>query len=90
MPMYSVIEYSSNCSETTRNLWLYCKDEATSFSGGIANDVNSKSFTYKAKLLGNTETQPNRNHVNGIQKNWSNSLLLKYLSNLNITRNAIN
>ena len=90
MPMYSVIEYSSNCSEATRSLWLYCKDEATNFSGGIANDVNSKSFTYKAKLLGNTETQPNPNHVNGIQKNWSNSLLLKYLSNLNITRNAIN
>ena len=66
--MYSVIEYSSNCSEATRSLWLYCKDEATNFSGGIANDVNSKSFTYKAKLLGNTETQLNPNHVNGIQE----------------------
>ena len=88
--MYSVLEYSSNCSKATRSLWFYCKDEANDFNGGIANDVNSKSFTYKAKLLGNTETQPNRNHVNGIQKYLSNSLLLKYLSNLNITRNAIN
>ena len=23
MPMYNLIEYSSNCSETTGRLWLY-------------------------------------------------------------------
>ena len=26
MPMYNLIEYSSNCSETTGNLWFYSKD----------------------------------------------------------------
>ena len=29
MPMYNLIEYSSNNSETTGNLWFYSKDEAT-------------------------------------------------------------
>ena len=29
MPMYSLIEYCSNYSETTKNLWVYSKDEAT-------------------------------------------------------------
>ena len=31
MPMYNLIEYSSNYSETTGSLWLYSKDEATNF-----------------------------------------------------------
>ena len=29
MPMYRLIEYCSNYSETTKNLWVYSKDEAT-------------------------------------------------------------
>ena len=29
MSMYNIIEYSSNYSETTQNLWFYSKDEAT-------------------------------------------------------------
>ena len=29
MPMYNLLEYSSNYSETTRSLWFYSKDEAT-------------------------------------------------------------
>ena len=32
MPMYNLIEYSSNYSETTGSLWFYSKDEATSFN----------------------------------------------------------
>ena len=27
MPMYNLIEYSNNCSKTSRILWQYCKDE---------------------------------------------------------------
>ena len=30
-PMYNLIEYSSNYSETTGSLWFYSKDEATNF-----------------------------------------------------------
>ena len=40
MPMYNLIEYSSNCSETTGSLWLNSKDEATNFDADIANDNN--------------------------------------------------
>ena len=29
MPMYNLLEYSSNYSEATRSLWFYSKDEAT-------------------------------------------------------------
>ena len=35
---------------------------------------------YKAKLLGNTVAQPNPNHVNGILKNTTTAVSLKYLS----------
>ena len=52
MPMYNLIEYSSNYSETTASLWFYSKDEATGFKADIANDNNFKSFKCKAKLLG--------------------------------------
>ena len=38
MPMYNLIEYSSNYSETTGSLWFYSKDEATNFNNYIANN----------------------------------------------------
>ena len=53
MPMYNLIEYSSNYSETTGSLWFYSKEE-TNFNGDLANTNNSKSLMYKAKLLENT------------------------------------
>ena len=46
MPMYSVIEYSSNYSEPTRSLWFYSDDEATDSDCHIDNDGNFKSFKY--------------------------------------------
>ena len=63
--MHSLIEYSSNYSETTGNLWFYSRDEAASFNNNIANTNNFKSFKYKAKLLGNTVAQPAANAANG-------------------------
>ena len=51
MPMYNLIEYSSNYSEITGSLCFYSKDEVTDFNEDIANDNNFKSFKYKAKLL---------------------------------------
>ena len=44
MPMYNLIEYSSNYSETTGSLWFYFKDEATNFNADITNTNNFKSF----------------------------------------------
>ena len=58
MPMYSLIEYSLNYSETTGSLWFSSKDEATNLNADITNDNNFKSFRYKTKLLGNTIAQP--------------------------------
>ena len=82
MPMYNSIEYSSNYCESVGSVWLYSKDEATNFDAVIADDTNFQSFKYKAKLLGNTVAQPNPNHANGILKNATVAVLLKYLSNL--------
>ena len=44
IPMYNLIEYSPNYSETTGSLQFYSKDT------GIANNNNFKFFEYKAKL----------------------------------------
>ena len=81
MPMYSVIEYSSNYSKT-KILWFYSTDEATTFDAGIANIDEFKIFKYKVKLLGNTVAYPTPNAVNGILTNAVIAVPLKYLSNL--------
>ena len=44
MPVYNLIEYSSNYSETTGSIWFYSKDEETNFNADIANDSNFKPF----------------------------------------------
>ena len=55
MPMYNLMEYSSNYSETTGSLWFYSKDNAINTANADnANDDDFKSFKYKAELLGNT------------------------------------
>ena len=46
MPMYNLIEYGSNYSETTTSLWFYSRDEANNFNNNI---VNTNSC--KAKIL---------------------------------------
>ena len=75
--MYNLIEYSSNYSETTGSLWFYSKDEATNFNVDIANSNNFKTFVYKDKLLEDTEGGGD----NGIFKNATVAVPLKYLSN---------
>ena len=80
IPMYNLIEYSSNYSETTGSLRFYSKTEAFNFNSNIANYIYFKSFEYKAKLLENTEAQT-ANAANGILKNAAIAVPLKYLSN---------
>ena len=77
MPMYNLIKYSSNYSETTESLWFYSKDEATNFSNDMANDDSFKSFKYKAISLEKTVADRN----NGILKNATIVEPLKYISN---------
>ena len=40
MPMYNLIEYSSNCSDITCSLWFSSKDEETNFNTNIADNNN--------------------------------------------------
>ena len=78
--MYSLIEYSSNYSETIGSLWFYFKDQATDFKANISVTDNFKSLKYKDKLLGNKEDRDD-NAANGILKNAIIAVSLKYLSN---------
>ena len=77
MPIYNLIEYSLNYSETAGSLWFYYKDEAINVNADITNTNNFKSIKDKAKLLGTTEA----NNANGILKNATIAVPLKYLSN---------
>ena len=52
MPMYNLLECSSNYSDTT--VWSYSKNGANSFNANIANTDAFNFSKYKAKLLGNT------------------------------------
>ena len=76
MTIYKVIEYSSNYSETTGNLWFYFKNEAANFNADIGDTDDFKSFKYKAKLLGNTAVHG----ANRILRNATIAVSLKYLS----------
>ena len=81
MPMYNLIEYSSNYCETTVSLWFYSNNEVNDFHNNIANTNYFKSFKYKPILLGNTVAQRNPNQPNGILKNATIAVPLKHLSN---------
>ena len=81
MPMYDLLEYSSNYFDTTGSLWFYSKDEATRFNGDIENNFTFKSFMYKSKLLEEAVAQPEPDYDNGFLKNAAVAVPLKYLSN---------
>ena len=53
MPMYNLIEYSDNYSDTSGSLWQYKRDEIIN-NADVTNDNNDPSFKYKAKLIGDT------------------------------------
>ena len=69
MLMYNLLEYSENYSMTSRNLWNYYRDEINNdesetnrFRNRLNNNktIRSKSFEYKAKLIGST---PGNNNI---------------------------
>ena len=68
MPMYDMLQNSSNHYETIGSLWFYSKYEATNFNNDIANNNNFKYFKFKSKLLENKLSQPDSNQANRIQK----------------------
>ena len=72
MPMYNLIEYSDNYSDTSGSLWDFKRDEIVN-NADVTNDNNAPSFKYKASIIGNTEN-------NGTKNGVKLAALLKYLS----------
>ena len=73
MPMYNLIEYSDNYSDTSGSLWQFKRDEIIN-NADVTNDNNAPSFKYKASLIGNTGDDGTKNGV-------KIAVPLKYLSN---------
>ena len=77
MPMYNWNEYSDNYSEASESLSLFKRDEVPANNTNLSVD-NSKSFKYKARLVGKAVNADNRNNF---VKNTEIVVPLNYLSN---------
>ena len=53
MPMYNLIEYSDNYSDSSGSLWDFKRVEIAN-NENVTNDDNAASFNYKANLIANT------------------------------------
>ena len=62
MPMYNLIEYSDNYSDTSGSLWDFKRDEIVN-NANVTNDDNAPSLKYKASNIGNTENNGTKNGV---------------------------
>ena len=47
MPIYNLLEYRSNYSNTTGSLWFCSRDEATNFNGDTEDDNTFASIIRK-------------------------------------------
>ena len=69
--MCNLTEYSDNFSDTLGSLWQFQRDEFLASNVGLSID-NSKSFKYKAILVGKTaDAVNNTNSSVKTQKQWS-------------------
>ena len=75
MPMYNLIEYSDNYSDTSGSLWQFKRDglNVNDINAALTND-NAPSFKYKARIIGNIGADGRKNGV-------KIDVPLKYLSN---------
>ena len=62
MPMYNLIEFSDNYSDTSGSLQNFKRDGIIN-NTDVTNDNNASSFKYKANLIGNTEDNGTKNLV---------------------------
>ena len=62
MPMYNLIEYSDNYSDTSGSLSQFKRDEIIN-NTNVTNNDNAPPFKYKANLIGNTENNGRKNGV---------------------------
>ena len=73
MPMYNLIEYNDNYSDSSGSLWGSKRDEIAN-NANMTNDDNAPSFKYKVNLIANTEADETKEGV-------KIAVPLKYLSN---------
>ena len=73
MPMYNLIQYSDNYSDTSGSLWQFKRDEIIN-NANVTNNNDAPSFKYKASILGDTENDGTKHKV-------KIAVPLKYLSN---------
>ena len=59
MPMYNLIEYSDNYSDSSGSLWSFKRDDRAN-NANVTNDDNAPSFKYKSRLITNTEADGTR------------------------------
>ena len=81
MPMYNLIEYSDNYADSSRSLDQFKRNEFPMKNAGNPNNValnNSKSFKYKASLLGKADGDDGNDRL---LKNTKIVVPLKYLPN---------
>ena len=78
MPMYNLIKYSDNYSDTSGSLWQFKRDEVPADNAELTIN-NSQSFKYKAALLGKTANVVN--DTDSSVKETKPVVPLKYLSN---------
>ena len=79
MPMYNLIEYSVNYSDTSESLRQFKRDESPVNNNGNPGNVsvdNSSSFKYKSSFLNSLTAADN-----GVFKNVKTAVPLKYSSN---------
>ena len=83
MPMYNLIEYSDNFSDTSGSLWQFRRGEIIN-NADVSDDNDAPSFKYKESIIGNTNN-------NGRKSKVKIAVPLKILKQfLQIVRNATN
>ena len=77
-PMYNLIEYSDNYSDTSGSVWHFKRDEQNMNNGKPVDVItaDSSSFKYKSSFFKTLEDDDN-----GVFKNVKIAVPLKYLSN---------
>ena len=78
MPMYNLIEYSDNYSDTSGSLWQFKRGEVPKNNADLAIN-NSYLFKYKTTVVGKTADAVNK--TNNSAKNAKILVLIKYPSN---------
>ena len=78
-PIYNLIEYSGNYSDTSESLWQVKRDQSPLTNAGNPDNVstaNSTSFKYKSSFIRESTAVDG----NGVFKNVKIAAPLKYLS----------